>query len=57
MRVGHLLSAHKLAVCEEYCHGRKTWMDLKDEYFGDYVDHYKEMEEEVRWGYEERKGS
>ena len=55
-RVGHLLSPHKLAVCEECFDGRKTWMELKDEYFGDYVEHYKEMEEEVRRGYEERKG-
>lgn len=29
-------------------------MEIKDEYFGDYVDHYKEIEEEVRQGYEER---
>ena len=38
-RVGHLLSPHKLALCEECFDGRKTWMELKDEYFGDYVDH------------------
>ena len=56
-RVGHLLSPHKLAVCEGCFDGRKTWMELKDEYFGDYVDHYKELEEEVRQGYEERGGS
>ena len=31
-------------------------MEIKDEYLGDYVDQYKEMEEEVRQGYEERKG-
>ena len=56
-RVGHLLSPHKLAVHEECLDGRKTWVDLKDQYFGNYVDHYKEMEEEVRQGYEERKGA
>jgi hypothetical protein len=54
-RVSHLLSAHKLAVCEECFDGRKTWMDLRGEYFGDYAGHYKEMEEEVRQGYENGK--
>ena len=29
-RVGHVMSAHKLAVCEGCCDGRKTWMDLAD---------------------------
>ena len=51
-RVGHLLSPHKLAVCKDCFDGRNTWMLLADEYFSDYVDHYKEMEEVVRQGYE-----
>ncbi len=50
--MGHLLSPHKLAVCKECFDGRRTWMQLADEYFGDYVDHYKELEEEVWRGYE-----
>ena len=52
-RVGHLLSPHKLAVCKECSDGRETWMKLADQYFSDYVDHYKELEEEVRRHYEE----
>ncbi len=51
-RVGHLLSPHKLAVCKECFDGRHTWMQLADEYFGYYVDHYKELEEEIWRGYE-----
>lgn len=53
-RVGHLLSPHKLAVCKECFDGRETWMHLADRYFADYVDHYKEMEEEVRQHYEDK---
>ena len=56
-RAGHLLSPHKLPVCEECFDGCKTRMDRKDGYFGDYVDPCKEMEDEARQGYEERKGS
>ncbi|HKH77103.1 MAG TPA: hypothetical protein VKA51_09120 [Rubrobacteraceae bacterium] len=50
-RVGHVVSAHKLATCEECFDGRKTWMDLDAQYFDDYEDHYKGMEE-VRRDYE-----
>ncbi len=39
------MSPHKLAVCKECSDSRHTWMQLADGYFGDYVDHYKEMKE------------
>jgi hypothetical protein len=34
-RVGHVMSAHKLAMCEECFDGGKTWMDLAAQYFDD----------------------
>ncbi len=46
------MSPHELPVCEECLDRRKTWVELKDEYFAGYVHHYKEMEEEVRQGHE-----
>ncbi len=52
-RVGHLLSPPAQASrVQGVLRWNAHWMQLADEYFGDYVNYYKEMEEEVRRGYE-----
>jgi hypothetical protein len=54
-RVGHLLSALKLAVCRGCFGGRRTWMALGEEYFPDYLDHYEELKAEVAEHYERQR--